>query len=118
MAYFISHADESSLKVDAVFDALSSSSSVGNLKRERAVPNVEGQCEFKGGADTIAEVRVFASLISLEGFDDAILEFAVWFQKAYDQPLVFGDPEAPSEIGLSSIESVEALQAAIEQEWA
>ncbi|MCR9201147.1 MAG: hypothetical protein NXI04_21110 [Planctomycetaceae bacterium] len=118
MAFFISHADESSLNLDEVFAALSSISSIGNLQRGESVPNVEGQCEFRGGADTLAEVRVLPNLISLEGFDDAILEFAIWFQQAYDQRLVFGDPEAPSEIGLSSIESAEELQAAIEQEWA
>jgi len=118
MAFFISHADESSLNLDEVFAILSSNVSIGNLQRRESARNVEGQCEFKGGADTIAEVRVLPNLISLEGFDDAIHEFATWFQQAYDERLVFGDPEAPSEIGLSSIESVEELQAAIEREWA
>ena len=49
---------------------------------------------------------------------DAILEFAVWLQRTYNRPLVFGCPETPSEIGLSSMHSAEALRSTIEQEWA
>lgn len=117
MAYFVSRADEAPLDPDRVVSILSADQSIVQWELVSTVSNLKGTCEFRSRMDQIAEVRVFTALISIEGDEDAILEFALWFQSQYDLPLIFGHPAAPAEIELTSIQTVEDLQSAMEEEW-
>lgn len=117
MAFFVSHASESKLEIDEVLEQLSSMDGVSAFEVGELTPQLIAKCEYRSSFGELADIRVFANLISLEGFCDSILEFVVQFKAKYGSRLAFGNTEAPSDISLDSVNSVEELRSAMESNW-
>lgn len=118
MAFYLSHLDELPLDIDEIVEVFSSAIGViQHLELEALAAGLNAQCEFKHADKSFAEVRVFSQHISLDGSDDAIFDFVIWFQNAYSYQLVFGMPEAPTEIELRFIRTHDQLKSAMVEAW-